>query len=100
MSSRAEREAAKIPRDPINVLTSMACLAAAYGVQRGEVLDVKAMDGGDQMSPEEKAVFLEVVESTRQALLTATPDELACAIAMYTAHLRQCGYNVLAGYDQ
>jgi hypothetical protein len=83
-------------------LSSMVCLGAAMVIKQGLPPEVPSF--GDPVTgealPRGVEAFLQEVHAKAVAeFRTATPEELDCAIATYTAHLKAAGYSIEAGYE-
>ena len=94
----------RMGKSEINVLTSIACLAAALAVQRGDFTEPTIEDclpSGSEvspaLSPEAKASLLAAIRKVRDAFVTAPPDVLQSSIDLYVAHLKYCGFRAAWG---
>jgi hypothetical protein len=86
----------------IGELTSIICLGAALVVKNGgpsEITEISDPRTGERVPPELEEFLKMLHIDTVAALKVATPDELDHAIALYTAHLKEAGYTIEAGYD-
>ena len=85
----------------IGEISSIVCLSAAYAVKRGEPIEKVKIESPDPKRPlshQEERLLLKVMREMYALLKMGTPQEVDCAIALYTAHLKAAGYSVEAGY--
>jgi hypothetical protein len=81
------------------VLVSIVCLGAALAVKRGGDATITDLQCDRPLPEKLKAAIRQASAERVEDFRRATPEQLDCAIALYTAHLKAAGYTYTAGQD-